>query len=84
MWEDVISGTEHRKLKFSMQTHLTHMNTILEYCHDSVIIDNADVFYLEDWSVHSLILKEKATMFFLKNIFLVGHNVTPPENLLLL
>ena len=28
-----IPGTEHNtKLKFSMQTHLTHINTLLEYC----------------------------------------------------
>ena len=34
-----ISGTEqNRKLNLSMQTHLTHINTILEYCHASVII----------------------------------------------
>ena len=41
-----ISGTEHKmKLKFSMQAHLTHINTILKDCYASVIIDNADVLY---------------------------------------
>ena len=44
-----ISGTEHKRtLKFSRQTHLTHANTIFEYCHASVILRNIDVFYLED------------------------------------
>ena len=53
-----ISGTKHnRKLKwkFSMQTHLTHINTIFEYCHASVIIDNVlDVVYLEDENIYIL------------------------------
>ena len=71
MGDVYISVTEHNmKLKFSMQTHLTHINTILEYCHASVIIDNADVLYLEDWNGHSLVLKNKtATIFFLKKPF---------------
>ena len=41
-----ISGTEHRrKLKFSMQTYLTHINTIglFECCHASVILGKVDV-----------------------------------------
>ena len=39
-----ISGTEHLwKLKFGMQTHLTHRNTIFEYSHASVNLDNVDV-----------------------------------------
>ena len=39
--EDVIiSGTEQNiKLKFSLLTYLTHIDTILEYYHASVIID---------------------------------------------
>ena len=40
-WDVIISGTEHNmKLKFSMLTYLTHINTILEYYHASVIIDH--------------------------------------------
>ena len=60
-----IPVAEHNgKLKFSMQTHLTHINTILEYCLASVIIDKADVFHC---NVHSLVLKNKpATIFILK------------------
>ena len=40
-WGDVyISGTEHNiMLKFSMLTYLTHINTLLDYYHASVIID---------------------------------------------
>ena len=49
----IISGTEHnRKLKFSMQTLLTHVNTITEYCHASVNLDYVDVLYLQDWDVY--------------------------------
>ena len=34
----IFSGTEHKmKLKFSMLTYLTHINTILEYYHALVI-----------------------------------------------
>ena len=54
MGEVYISDTEHRpsrKLKFSMQTYLTHINIIFEYCHASVILDNVDVLYLEDGNV---------------------------------
>ena len=36
------------KLKFSMQTHVTHINTISEYYHASMNLDNVDVLYLED------------------------------------
>ena len=36
----IISSTEQNmKLKFSLLTYLTHVNTILEYYHDSVIMD---------------------------------------------
>ena len=40
-WRDlIISGIEQNmKLKFSLLTYLTHINTILEYYHASVIID---------------------------------------------
>ena len=52
-------------MEFSMKTHLTHINAILEYCHASVIADNADVLYLEDWNIHSLFLQNKtAAVFF--------------------
>ena len=39
-WGDIyISDIEHnRKIKLSVYTHLTHINTISEYCHASVII----------------------------------------------
>ena len=36
------------KLKFSMQTHLTHINIIFEYCHASMSLDNVNVLYLEE------------------------------------
>ena len=53
--EDVhvcISGTEYnRKLKFSMLTYLTHINTIFEYCLASVNVDNVNVLYLENGNV---------------------------------
>ena len=47
LWGDAyISGTEHyRKLKFSMQIYMIHINIKFEYCHASVILD---VLYLED------------------------------------
>ena len=41
------------KLKFSMQTHLTHINTIFEYCHASVNSDNLDILHLEDRNVYT-------------------------------
>ena len=38
--EVIISGTQQNmKLKFSLLTYLTHINTILEYYHASVVID---------------------------------------------
>ena len=53
------------KLKFNMLTHLTHINTIFEYCHASMIFGNEEVLYLEDRNVYRLVLKNKtATMFF--------------------
>ena len=56
----------NRKLKFSMQTHLTHTNTIFKYFHASVILDIVDVLYLEGKNV----LKNKtATVFFMKKLF---------------
>ena len=68
-----ISCKEHkRKLKFSMQTHLTYINTIFEYCHASVIIANVNVLYSEDGKVYRPVLKNKtATMFFSPKPFLV-------------
>ena len=57
----------NRKLKFSMQTHLTHINTIFKYFHASVILDIVDVLYLEGKNV----LKNKtATVFFYEKTFL--------------
>ena len=48
-----ISGTEHNMtLRFSMLTYLTHINTLLEYYHASVIID---VLYLEDGSKNKIL-----------------------------
>ena len=56
-----ISGTEHnRKLKFSRQTYLTHINTIFEYCHASVILGNVDVLYsdlLQEKRINTLCVK---------------------------
>ena len=47
-----ISGTDHkRKLKISIQTYLTHINTIFEYYHASVILGNVNVLYLQDGNV---------------------------------
>ena len=47
-----ISGRDHNwKLKFSLQTQLTHKNTNFEYIHASVELDNVDVSYLEAFSV---------------------------------
>ena len=60
-------------MKFSIQTHLTHINTILEYCHASVIIDNADILYLKDWNVQSGSEKNPQLCFFLKKPFLVKY-----------
>ena len=61
-----ISGTEYnRNLKLSMQTHQTHTNTVFEYCHASVILDNINVLYLEDLNEYRSAVKNKtATMFF--------------------
>ena len=54
------SGTErNRKLKFSIHTHLTHINTIFEYYHAPVNLDNADVLYLEDVNVHKPVLEKE-------------------------
>ena len=39
-WLDVyISSAEHNYKYFSMQTQITHMYTIFEYCHASVTLD---------------------------------------------
>ena len=45
-------------LKFSMQTHLTHINTIFEYCHASMNLDNVIVLYLEIGNVYTPVLKK--------------------------
>ena len=72
-WGIYISGTEHNwKLKFSMETHLTSINAIFEYCHGSVNLDDEDVLYLKYWNVSTcgIVLKnEMATIFFSKNLF---------------
>ena len=70
-----ISGTEYkRKLKLSMQTHQTHINTVFEYCHASVILDNINVLYLEDLNEYRSAVKNKNRnyVFFLKKLFLVS------------
>ena len=68
----VYSGIEHNmELKFSMQTFLTHINIIFEYCHAAVILENVDFMYLEDINLYRPVLNNKiATMFFLKETFL--------------
>ena len=48
-----ILGTEHDlELKFSMQTNLTDINTIFEYCHASVNLNSVYVLYLEYGNVY--------------------------------
>ena len=55
-----------------MLTHLTHIDTIFEYYHDSMILGNEDVLYLEDGNVYRLVLKTKPQLcFFSKKLFLV-------------
>ena len=52
-----ILGTEHDlELKFSMQTNLTDINTIFEYCHASVNLNNVYVLYLEYGNVYRPVL----------------------------
>ena len=60
------SGTEHnRKLKFSMETHLTQEKHYIY--HASMSLDNVDVLYLEDWNVYRPVLKNlTANKFFLR------------------
>ena len=63
-FEDV-SGAEHNwKLKFRMQTHLADINTIFEYYHASVNLDNVDVLYLEYEHVKRHVLKNKTATIF--------------------
>ena len=66
-----ISGTEQKlKLKFSMQTYLTHLNSIFEYYHASVNLDREYVLHLEDENVYRPVLKNKtATMCFCQKNF---------------
>ena len=48
-----ISGTEHNwKLNFSMQTHLTLINTIFEYCHASVNLGYVLLLYMDDGNAY--------------------------------
>ena len=55
-----ISVTEQsRKLKFSMQTCLTHINIIFEYCLTSAILDKVDALHLEYWNVSRPVLKKQ-------------------------
>ena len=58
------------KLKFSMQTHLTHINIIFEYCHASMSLDNVNVLYLEE-CMQAGSEKQHRNYFFLKKLFLV-------------
>ena len=69
------SGTEYsRKLKFSMQTHLKHVNIIFEYSHTEMILNCVDVLYLEDgngYTCRPVLKNNTATMFFSQKPFLV-------------
>ena len=59
----------NRQLKFRMQTSLTHINTILEYCHALVTLDSEVILNLEDGIYINPVLKNNtATMLFVKNI----------------
>ena len=58
-----------------MQAHLTHLSTLFKHYHASVNLDIVDAFYLEVENVYRPVLKNKtATVFFLKEIFLVFSN----------
>ena len=51
-WECIL-GTEHIwKLNFSMQTHLTLINTIFEYWHASVNLGYVFVLYMDDGNAY--------------------------------
>ena len=70
-----ISVTEHYwKLKVSMQTHLTQINTVFEYCHASMNLDHVDILYFE-MGMFSPEKKEPQLCFFSKNFssLKVGH-----------
>ena len=55
-----ISSREYNwKLKFSMQTQLTHENTTLECWCGSVNLDNVNGLYLENGNVYRPVLKVK-------------------------
>ena len=51
-WVMYISTEHNSQLKFSIQTHVTHINTISEYFHASLVLDSVDVLYLEDGTVY--------------------------------
>ena len=60
-----IASTEiNWKLKFSIQTSMTHINTIFAYCHASVNLDSVNILYLAYENVLQL-------CFLLKKLFLV-------------
>ena len=60
---------ERFKIQY-MQTHLTYINSIFEYCHASVNLDN--VVFLEYGNVYRRVLKNKPQLcFFSKKLFLV-------------
>ena len=50
-----------------MYTHMTHINTMFADCHAAVILDNVDVFYLENGNVFKQILIKLQLYFFLVN-----------------
>ena len=58
---------------FSMQTHKTHINIIVEYCNASSILDNVDVLCLEHGNVDLCrpVLKTKTAIFFSQKPVLV-------------
>ena len=59
-WGGYISGREHNwKLKFSMHTHLPHINIFFKYC-----LNNLDILYLQDGNVYRPVLKNKTPSFF--------------------
>ena len=52
-----------------MQTHLTHKETISEYCHASVILDYIDVLHSEDRNKYRPVLKTIPQLFFSHKTF---------------
>ena len=58
-----------------VQTYLTHINIMFEYCHASETLYKVDILYLEDGTVtvgRPVLKNNTATMFFLKKTVLVN------------